>query len=612
MRIALTVFFVALLTMSASAQTTYTWNQTSAAAFGTAANWTPTRTAPATNDILVFDGSTTPNAVVTGLATQTIGELTIENNAYVTFIASSAATLTVGGGTTALQIGAGSTLLDSANSVITIALPTGSTGDISGTFRERGATAATAHKLTATDASSLTFESGSFCVIDTLSSSNLFGTTALNSVVFKSGSTLIQRSGSNPFGASAPSSVIVLQNGSKFSSQWTGTPSFSGRTYADFELNAPGGAVTVTGGTATSINNLIITAGRLNFNMTGTPGHSIKGSITVNAGDTLDFSPLTAGTVNLNGTSTQIISGGGIIFSGTNSTIRANNSGGVNLGQSMLDSGSVIVDSSLSASVNSFTGPGSFTLSSGAALWLGGPNGVNDVIKTTGANSLSTGGKYYFDGGGPQVTGSLMPDTIAEIKTFTSTGLTLSKTTVANAVTLTGAGNITTGADTLIAPHGVNGSGSGAYVDGNLLYNVTVTGAWIFPVGSGFTSYLPVTLNFSVLTGSGAVVVGAVDSTVTSPSLSLGDSINMLRHYYKVGNAAGITGFTASVILGYTASDAARLGITKDSTLHVYQRNGSNWIDLPVTARDVVNKTITVSGVSSFGTFIVGVPGPKR
>ncbi|OYV86265.1 MAG: hypothetical protein B7Z63_04285, partial [Ignavibacteriae bacterium 37-53-5] len=207
----------------------------------------------------------------------------------------------------------------------------------------------------------------------------------------------------------------------------------------------------------------------------------------------------------------------------------------------------------------------------------------------------------------------LMPDTIAEIKTFTSTGLTLSKTTVANLVTFTGVGNITTGTDTLIAPHGIGGSyGAGAYVDGNLLYNVTVTGAWIFPVGSGFTAYLPATLNFTALTGTGAVVVGAIDSTVIAPPpLSPGYNIKKLQHYYRIGNAAGITGFTATLTLSYTAADLASAGITNDSTLHVYEYNGSQWADLAISSRSVTNKTVTISGISSFGTFVLA-EGPKK
>src|SRR5207248_2437451 len=68
-------FCLAFITTSALAQTTYTWNQTGTASWATSTNWTPTRTTPATNDVLVFNNgaTTTANAV----PTQTIGQLSV-------------------------------------------------------------------------------------------------------------------------------------------------------------------------------------------------------------------------------------------------------------------------------------------------------------------------------------------------------------------------------------------------------------------------------------------------------------------------------------------------------------------------------------------------------
>lgn len=78
------------------AQTTYVWNQTSGGVYSTAANWTPTRTTPATTDILTFtDGGT---YTVTGVATETIGKLLISNNTKVTLqpiISTTSQTLTI-------------------------------------------------------------------------------------------------------------------------------------------------------------------------------------------------------------------------------------------------------------------------------------------------------------------------------------------------------------------------------------------------------------------------------------------------------------------------------------------------------------------------------------
>ncbi|MBW7844390.1 MAG: hypothetical protein H3C45_01850, partial [Bacteroidia bacterium] len=68
------------------AQTTYTWNVTRGD-WNSPSSWSPARNTPAANDILVFNGSTIPNACATLITTQTIGKLRIINNANVRFIA---------------------------------------------------------------------------------------------------------------------------------------------------------------------------------------------------------------------------------------------------------------------------------------------------------------------------------------------------------------------------------------------------------------------------------------------------------------------------------------------------------------------------------------------
>src|SRR5207249_1142981 len=109
------------------------------------------------------------------------------------------------------------------------------------------------------------------------------------SIVFASGSTYFFKAGSNPFGAAAPSSVLVFQTGSLFSDQTTISPSFSGRTYANFELNASAANLASVGGLPLSIDNLTVTAGTLNLNLTGNVTN--KGNISVASGATLTFTP---------------------------------------------------------------------------------------------------------------------------------------------------------------------------------------------------------------------------------------------------------------------------------------------------------------------------------
>src|SRR5437764_14455206 len=90
-----TLFGVLMIGGTASAQTTYTWNQSVSSDYSVALNWTPTRLTPATSDILVFDGNTTPTPTVTNVQAETIGRLRVINGANPTISATAERTLTL-------------------------------------------------------------------------------------------------------------------------------------------------------------------------------------------------------------------------------------------------------------------------------------------------------------------------------------------------------------------------------------------------------------------------------------------------------------------------------------------------------------------------------------
>src|SRR5205085_9739417 len=262
-----TVLFIALSICSATffyirsqAATTYTWNQTGTASWATSTNWTPTRTTPAVDDVLVFNNGAT--TTVTNVPTQTIGQLSVSGNTNVTLQAATTGnTITVGGGTgTDLSVASGSQLNINTANVLNMNVATGATGSISGSMT----LSAAAHRLTATDASGITFQNGSTFTAGTSFSGNSFGSTNLNSVVFANGSTFILTAGSNPFGASAPNSVVVFQSGSLYKQQNTAGLSASGRTYSNFEYNVAGTA-TITGTSAFVVDNLTISQGTFNY-----------------------------------------------------------------------------------------------------------------------------------------------------------------------------------------------------------------------------------------------------------------------------------------------------------------------------------------------------------
>ncbi len=310
-------------TFTAVALHQYTWNATGSASFATSTNWTPTRSTPATDDQLFFSGGGSVTA--TGVTTQTIGQLTVSNNTNVALQPATAQTLTIAGGTgTDLTVGAGSTLTLNGASALTIAVATGATAQVNGNV----AVTAAAHRLTAADAGSLVFAGGSTITLGTGFAGNVFGTTSLNSVVFQSGSMYVQSAGANPFGATAPNSVVQFQAGSRFRLDGALAPSLANRTYADFEYNNAG-AQSPTGGTAVTMDSLIVTQGTFNVNLTG--GANIHGSINVKSGATLTFTPASAANFALNGTATQNVNIAGTFTPGASATLVINNAAGVNL-----------------------------------------------------------------------------------------------------------------------------------------------------------------------------------------------------------------------------------------------------------------------------------------
>jgi PKD repeat protein len=373
-----------------SPSVTYTWIGAEGALWTTATNWTPTRTTPNGNDHLIFTGG--GSKTVTGVPTQSVGRISVSTNTTINLQAPVAAVLTITGVTGAdIDVPVGCALNLSGSFPVTIAIATTATASISGTMMFSSASSATAHKITGVDPASITFNSGAVFVAGQFFSGNAFGNGTPGSVIFANGSTYTHYAGSNPFANNNPNSVCVFQTGSLYKLTSGAIPSFSGKTYANFEMDAPTFTVTTTGGSAVSIDNLVITNGTLNFNMTGTPGHLIKGNITVATGGTLNFSPVSAGTVIMNGTSTQVISGPGTLTSGVNSTLGISNPAGVTLGKSISLNGHLNL-------TDGFLTLGSNNLLLGPTSTITGTPSATAMVVATGTGSLQKGFPAAFTG----------------------------------------------------------------------------------------------------------------------------------------------------------------------------------------------------------------------
>jgi len=353
--------------------TTYTWSGSNGD-WTVAGNWTPTRTAPATTDVLQFNDG---NAwTITNVPAQTIGQLAVTNNTTINLQNAATATLAISGlAGTDLSVGAGSNLNFDGTFALSLALATGATGVVDGAMTFTNA----AHRLTSADASGITFTNGSSFTAGTGFAGNSFGTTSLNSVVFSAGATYNQAVGSNPFGATQPNSVVVFQTSSLYKVIGNNfTPAFSGRTYANVEF-AGTGVSTMTGGNPVSIDNLTVTSGVANVNMTGTAS-AIKGNIVVAAGATLNFAAASAATMNLSGNAPQTITNAGTLTFGANQTIAVNNASGITPGSDIDMSGAAAL-----AIVNGKITLGNYNLT--ATNITGGD--VTNYIVTNGTGALT-------------------------------------------------------------------------------------------------------------------------------------------------------------------------------------------------------------------------------
>jgi hypothetical protein len=374
-------------------QRVYTWNQAGTADWTVATNWTPTRTVPASDDMLVFSGG--DSVVANNIPTQTIGRLVVSSNTSVSLQPSVlGATLTLSGRAgTDFEVNAGSTVVMDGSSALQVALGAGVTGIVSGNINVSNA----AHRLYAASAGAIVVTGGSVINIGAGFSGSFFGSgnpgSAPNAVVFQNGSLLVQASGNHPFGFGAPNSAVIFQAGSRYRVDGPVTVALSGRTYADLELNASS-AITVSGGALFNMDSLVVSKNTFNLNMTG--GGSIRGGIRVKSGATLNVNPA-SGTpaFTLAGATPQTIGVLGTFANTSNATLAVNNSSGVTLLADLTVAGPL-------AFTNGVVGTGANTLAITATGTVSGASaGTGWVAGRLRRNVASGSSSRTFDVGSP-------------------------------------------------------------------------------------------------------------------------------------------------------------------------------------------------------------------
>ncbi len=539
----------------ALAATTYTWNQTGSASWVTAENWTPTRTTPASDDILVIDGSVTATPTLTNVTTETIGQLRIINNAIATFTATSSATLTVSGGAGIdLEIDAGSSLTLSGSNAILISLSSGVTGSVSGSMTVAGG----AHRLTAIGADAITMNSGATFTTGSSFSGSAFGnaTGSASSIVFAAGSTYTHNAGSNPFALTAPSSVVVFQPGSTAIFRTNTGYSASGRTYAN---------LTVQNNTA--------------LNGTGASDFQFQ-TLTVESGSSFTHSGSSAATVTIRGDissagigNVSLTSGtGGIqVIGGTTQTF----GGGGGSGSITFASAVTVASGTTLAAARTLTtdGPttinGSFQLNSGG--WATGSgtwnyaSGATLIFNSSGSYAVNDSDVFWPATNGPQnvtvQTGGL---TMNMARTVGGTFQTSAGVTNGNNLTLNGTARINTGGFFTGSP--VYGAASTLVYNPGGSYNIGAEWVSGGTVGSGVPKNVTIQNSTAVAlpNGAGSRTVNGDLTIGSGSSLSLGGNIG--DDLNVGGNWVNDGGFTANNrTVTFNGSAAQTIGGSADT-----------------------------------------------
>lgn len=404
-------------------QRVYTWNQPGTGDWTVASNWTPARTSPASDDMLVFSAG--DSVAVTNVPTQTIGRLQVTNQSTVALRCGTVTALTIAGRAGPdLDIPAGSRLVLDGSSDLSLMLGASATGIVGGSIYVWNAS----HRILAASPGALVFTGGSRVTIGSAFSGSLFGTGAsgssVNSVLFQNGSLFAQVSGANPFGVGAPNSVVIFQAGSRYRVDGPITPAMTGRTYADFEFNSASTA-SVTGTLPFNMDSLIVSKGTLNLNLAG--GGSIRGGIRVNAGAALNVNPSSGTpTYALNGATPQTVAVLGTFGNTPNATVAVNNASGVSLLSNLTVAGPLVFTAGvLDAGANTLAiaGTGGVSGASAGTGWVAGrlrrqiPAGsstrtfdVGDLLAYAPASLTVSGAAGAFD-----LTARSVPDDHPEI-----------------------------------------------------------------------------------------------------------------------------------------------------------------------------------------------------
>ena len=619
----LPALLVTLLGAATAQATTYTWQGSSGASWATSTNWNPTRTTPATSDVLQFNGGSAQSA--TAVPTQTIGQLLIPGN--------TAVTLTGATGTPALSIGSGiaGTDLDvQSGSSLTLAnggtsfkvnyANTSPTGSIAGTLTVNsgvtwdvttGTTPSTSVSGSVVNAgtitgstATLTFASGSTYQHNFTTTAGTIPTATWNgastcAIVGYTTNTTVPGGFNQTFGnftwnCTSQSGSFSLDTAGQaltvngdLSIVSTGSGSFNGSSSGSAytltvggNLNMQAGTFSVGGSgggarTLTVSGDVNIGGGSFTFSTGSQNGIlNIGGNYTQTGGTFTDMSGHTLA-MNFTGTGKSFTqSAGTFSTNNTNFTVNSGASLTLNNSVSVASGKTFTVNGTLNCGTNAVSGAGTFTLSSGGSLGIGSTAGITSSGATgniqTATRNFNTGANYTYNGTASQTTGNGLPATVNNLTINNSGGAV----TLGSNVSVSGNLSVSAGTFDLGSFTANRGSAGGTFTLAN--GTTLLVGANNFPttyttfsIGSTSTvNYNGAAQNVAaqsygnlIFSGSGAKSM--VTGTTVNGNLSIAPTGSATA---SVG--AGLTLNVGSLTLGGTPAVSGSWGSTASTATH--------------------------------------------
>ncbi|MDN3677965.1 hypothetical protein QWY90_11660 [Flavobacterium paronense] len=544
--------------------TTYTWDGSTDSVWSTASNWTPDRNTPAANDILIFDGTSTPTPTVTGFASETISKLLLTNSVNLNLQPTTTATLTIAGGTgTDLDIPSGSTLNLSGGASAGITYTGSTTTSIAGTLTFSSTAGTPTLDLTNTIAT----VTGT---INLSSTSNVTVTSSSTSLLMNASSTLNITNGmaTIPLATWDTASTLVLAG--------SGASGFSNlaQSFGNFTYNSSSITATLsffTTNTTTIKGNLNVQAtgtgaGRLRLLTTGTL--TVNGNVNIGNAAVVDF---------INGAASFTVTGN-VNVSNTATLNFANGAGTISIGGNVTASDASIINFGNAAGANTTTITGNLNLNSSATSVLSLTSGSTQVVSVAGNFTQTAGTLSMGTGTGAgtlKVAGSFTAISLNNPGTGTANLIEFNGTTsqaVSPGGSVTGVINIRVSNPSGIVVTGTlpmnNGttftaaSSGTAVTSGTVTYGTTTTLSYTTAVGAQTTgAEFPST--------SGPVNVIFNNTFATTPEVTLSGS----------GTVTGTLTITAGrVLLGnndLTLANGGTQTITTPGTTKMIVTNGT-------------------------------------